>query len=98
MPVTDGRQKVDKPRFSPDGKSIYFTRDDDGSRVIRAVRFDPRAGQTQGDSFTVFDPDQPRLTLFGVNPRSLEIGIAQDKLVMLLAESASNLWVTVLEP
>ena len=98
MPVTDGRQKVDKPRFSPDGKSIYFTRDDDGSRVIRAVRFDPRSGQTQGDSFTVFDPDQSRLTLWGVNPRSLEIGIAKDKLVMLLAESTSNLWRTALEP
>ena len=96
--VTDGRQKVDKPRFSPDGKLIYFTRDDDGSRSIRAVGFDPRSGQTVGDSFMVFDSDQPRLTLFGVNPRSLEIGVAKDKLVMLLAESSSNLWVTALEP
>ena len=97
MPVTDGRSKVDKPRFSPDKKLIYFTEDRDGSRVIRAVRFDPDTGQTHGDSFTVFDPDQPHLTLFGVNPRSLEIGIAKDKLVMLLAESTSNLWVTALD-
>jgi Tol biopolymer transport system component len=98
MPVTDGRQKVDKPRFSPDGKLIYFTQDRDGSRSIRAVRFDPRSGQTLGDSFTVFDSDRPRLTLVGVSPRSLEIGIAKDKLVMLLAESTSNLWITALEP
>jgi Tol biopolymer transport system component len=96
--VTDGRQKVDKPRFSPDGKLIYFTQDDNGSRSIRAVRFDPGSGQTVGDSFMVFDSNQPRLTLFGVNPRSLEIGVAKDKLVMLLAESSSNLWITALEP
>jgi len=98
MAVTDGRHKVDKPRFSPDGKLIYFTQDRDGSRGIRAVRFDPRTGQTLGDSFPVFDSGQPRLTLFGVNPGSLEIGIAKDKLVTLLAESTSNLWMTALEP
>ena len=66
--------------------------------LIRAVRFDPRSGQTLGDSFTVFEPQQPRLTLFDVNPGTLEIGIAKDKLVMLLAERTSNLWVTALEP
>ncbi len=97
MPVTDGRHKVDKPRFSPDGRLIYFTQDREGSRGIRAVRFDPRSGQTLGDSFPVFDPDHPGLTLLGVSPRSLEIGIAKDKIVMLLAESTSNVWMTALE-
>jgi hypothetical protein len=62
------------------------------------VRFDPRTGQAVGDSFPVFESGQPRLTLFGVNPGSLEIGIAKDKLVMLLAESTSNLWMMALEP
>src|ERR1035437_2064667 len=98
MPVTDGRHKVAKPHYSPDGKLIYFTQDRDGSRSIRAVRFDPRTGQTVGASFTDFDSDQSRLTLFGVNPGSLDIGIAKDKLVMLMAERASNLWTTTLEP
>ncbi len=98
MPLTDGRHKVDKPRFSPDGKLIYFTQDGQESRGIRAAHFDPRTGQTVGDSFAVFDSGESRLTLFGVNPGSLEIGIAKDKLVMLLAERASNLWTTTIEP
>lgn len=97
MSVTDGRSKVDKPRFSPDGNLIYFTLDRDGKRGIRAIRFDPSSGQTLGDSFAVWDSDQPRLTLFDVSSRSLEIGIARDKLVMLLAERSSNLWATTLE-
>jgi Tol biopolymer transport system component len=98
MPVTDGRSKVDQPRFSPDGKLIYFTQDGDGSRGIRAIRFDPRTGETLGDSFKVFDASEPRLTLFGVSPGSQGIGIAKDKLVMLLSEKTSNLWTTALEP
>jgi Tol biopolymer transport system component len=96
--VTDGRSKVDQPRFSPDGKLIYFTQDGDGSRGVRAIRFDPRTGETLGDSFRVFDSDESRLTLFGVSPRAQGIGIAKDKLVMLLAERSSNLWTTVIEP
>jgi hypothetical protein len=51
-----------------------------------------------GDSFGVFDSDEARLTLFGVSRRSQGIGIAKDKLVMLLAERNSNLWTTVIEP
>jgi Tol biopolymer transport system component len=98
MAVTDGRGKVDQPRFSPDGKLIYFTQDGDGSRAIRAIRFDPRTGESQGDSFRVFDSGEARLTLFGISPRSQGIGIAKDKLVMLLAERTSNLWTTMLEP
>jgi hypothetical protein len=38
------------------------------------------------------------LRLFGVSVRSLELGVARDKLVTLLAESASNLWITQLTP
>ena len=98
MAVTAGRSKVDQPRFSPDGKLIYFTQDSDGSRGIRAVHFDSRTGETLGDSFRVFDSDESRLTLFGISPRSQGIGIAKDKLVMLLAERNSNLWTTMIEP
>lgn len=96
--ITDGRQKVDKPRFSPDGKLIYFIEDSEGRRAIRAVRFDPRSGRAAGDSFAVFDADQPRLTLFGVSPRSLEIGISKNKLVMLMADTTSNVWMTAITP
>ncbi len=98
LPVTDGRAKVGKPRFSPDGQFLYFTEDRDGSRAIRAVRFDSRVGKTVGESFAVWDGDMPRLRLFGVSARSLALGVATDKLVMLLAESASNLWITRLTP
>jgi hypothetical protein len=83
LPVANG----DKPRFSPDGKLIYFTRDTAGTRGIYAVRSDAR-----GEPFPVWEPRDPRLSLAAVNPAALEIGIARDKLVVLLAESNFNLW------
>jgi serine/threonine protein kinase len=97
FPVTDGRQKVDKPRFSPDGKLIYFTIDHEGSRGIMAVRFNRETGKAIGDPVLVYDFRNPRLSMFPVNLGDLEISIAQDKIVMLLAESNWNIWMAELE-
>jgi Tol biopolymer transport system component len=91
-PITDGSVKAGKPRFSPDARTIYFTFDRDGTREISAVRFDPRRGAISGEPFPVFQPPAARLSLFAVNPQALEIAVARDKLVTLLCESESTIW------
>jgi Tol biopolymer transport system component len=92
LPVTGGAAPVDKPRFSPDGGLIYFTVEGDGTRAIQAVRFDLQTGHTLGEPFAVFQPRTPRLSLFAVNSQAQEIAVAGDKLVMILCESTSNIW------
>jgi hypothetical protein len=94
VPVTDGKQRVDKPRFSPDGRLIYFTVDRTASRSIHAVRFDPEAGRPVGEPFLVYDFPSPRLSMFPIDLGALEISVAQDKLVTMLAESNWNIWMT----
>ncbi len=79
LPVATG----DKPRFSPDGGLIYF----DAYGAIYAV-----SAGTQGQPFPVWEPREPRLSLAAVNPAARDLGIARDKLVVLLAESNFNLW------
>jgi len=96
LPITDGKTLVDKPRFSPDGKLIYFTLDAEGSRSIQAVRFDPGKGRPIGEPFLVYDFRSPRLSMMPVNLGALEISVAQDKIVTLLAESNFNIWMTEL--
>jgi hypothetical protein len=54
VPVTDGKHTVDKPRFSPDGRLIYFTIDGAASRSIHAVRFDPEAVRPVGEPSATF--------------------------------------------
>jgi Tol biopolymer transport system component len=75
--------KAGDSQFSPDGRLIYFIRD----AGVFAVRRDP-----PGEPFVVWQSRDPRLSLEGVNPAALSLGIARDKLVLLLAESNSNLW------
>ncbi|HEY1495481.1 MAG TPA: hypothetical protein VGF49_13105 [Candidatus Solibacter sp.] len=79
LPVATGNN----PRFSPDGRLIYFV----ASGAIYAVRVD-----APGQPFPVWEPREPRLSLAAVNPAALDLGIARDKLVVLLAESNFNLW------
>jgi len=92
LPVTDSAAKAGKPRFSPDGRLIYFTRDGGGTREIRAVRFNPQGGVV-GEAFSVFRPPAARLSLATVNPQALEIAVARDKLVTIFCESTSNIWI-----
>jgi len=94
--IIDSRDQVDKPRFSPDGKLLYFTLDRNGSRSVQAVRFDAESGRPVGEPFLVYDFRSPRLSMLAVNLSDLELCIAQDKLVMLLAEANWNIWMTEL--
>lgn len=96
IPITDGTGHVDKPRFSPDGKLIYFTVDAEGSRSIHAVRFDPQSGHAAGEPFLVYDFHGRRLSMLPVGLGPLEMSVAQDKLVGLVAESTSNIWMAEL--
>jgi hypothetical protein len=92
LPITSESARVDKPRFSADGKLIYFTRDGEGSRSIQAIRFDTETGRPVGDHFLVFNFRGPRLSMVPVNLSPMDLAIGRDKLVTLVAESTSNIW------
>jgi Tol biopolymer transport system component len=92
LPITGAAVKAGKPRFSPDGRTIYFTLDSAGTREIEAVRFDPRTGRVLGEAFPVFRPVSARLSLLAVNPQALEIAVARDKLLTILCERISTIW------
>jgi Tol biopolymer transport system component len=93
VPLTDGAASADKPRFSPDGRLVYFVVDRAGIRGIDAVRFDPRSGSALGEPFPVFRPAAAALSLLNVNQQALDIAVAGDKLVTILCEIKSNIWI-----
>jgi Tol biopolymer transport system component/DNA-binding winged helix-turn-helix (wHTH) protein len=89
--ITDGKHFDDKPRWSPDGKTIYYVSDHDGVFNVRGVHFDSASGKPRGESFpvTVFDSPGPTV------PRQIqdvELSLTQDKLVLTMEEVSGSIW------
>jgi Tol biopolymer transport system component len=90
--VTDGKFWVDKPRWGPDGKTIYFLSRQSGFYDVWGIRFDLEKGMTVGDSFRVTDFGSPALMV----PNDMDkvgLSVTQDKLMLPLTEASGSIWV-----
>jgi Tol biopolymer transport system component len=89
--VTDGRYWEDKPRWSPDGKTLYFVSSRIGVYNIWGIRFDPTNGQPVGEAFRVTAFENPslmipeKITLVGLS-------LTRDKLVLAMEERSGGIW------
>ncbi|MGC1295821.1 MAG: winged helix-turn-helix domain-containing protein [Alloacidobacterium sp.] len=90
--ITDGKHWDDKPRWSPNGKTIYFVSRPGGFFNVWGIRFDPAAGKSVGQPFQVSKFDNPRLMI----PRWIApvgLSLTQDKLALTMAEESGNIWI-----
>jgi Tol biopolymer transport system component len=91
IPVTDGRYWDDKPRWSPDGKMIYFVSARGGAFNVWGIRFDPIDGQPVGESFQVTAFKNPTL-IIPDKINFVELSLTQDKLVLAMEERSGSIW------
>ena len=94
--ISNGEHWDDLPRFSPDGRLIYFTSDRDGFRCIWARRLDPASKSPQGDSFAVAHFHNMDLSLSGLSLNEFELSVGPGELVFPLLKQSGNIW--MLEP
>jgi Tol biopolymer transport system component len=89
--LTDGRYFEDKPRWSPDGRTVYFLSNRSGFWNLWGRRFDSRAGTHVGDPFQVshFDTSVQMIR----NLADLQIGITRDRLILPLTQASGAVWV-----
>jgi len=82
---------ADKPRWSPDGKAIYFTRNRNSYLNVWGLRFDDASGRPIGEPFQVthFDSARHRIDPFG---EGVELGVATRRLVLTLSEQTGSIW------
>jgi Tol biopolymer transport system component/DNA-binding winged helix-turn-helix (wHTH) protein len=82
----------DKPRWSPDGNTIYFISHRDGFRCIWAQRLDAETKHPTGAVLPIYHFHSNRLSPNHVGLSVLEIDVAVDKLVIDLGELTGNIW------
>jgi Tol biopolymer transport system component/DNA-binding winged helix-turn-helix (wHTH) protein len=90
--ITDGKQWDDKPRWSPDGNTIYYLSERRGFFNVWGVHFDPLKGQPQGEPFQVTTFETPTLMI----PKhivSIEFSLSEGRLVLPMAQTSGNIWI-----
>lgn len=88
--LSEGRFWDDKPRWSSDGRFLYFVSSRDGLLDVWAMRFDSDRGRP-GDPFRVTRFDDPRTMIFPA-VGAMEIAVARHRLVVPVLEVAGSIW------
>jgi Tol biopolymer transport system component/DNA-binding winged helix-turn-helix (wHTH) protein len=89
--VTDGGQWDDKPRWSPDGRTIYYVSGRDGINVW-GRRFDAAKRRPVGDPFRVTDFSGSQLLQYDFIA-NIGLSIARRKLAVTVLQSSGSVWV-----
>lgn len=92
IPVTDGKSWADKPRWSPDGKLLYFISSQTGFFNVWAVPFQGDSRWPVGKPFRVTAFANPALMMPVGDLVFLQISIAENRLVLPLEAVSGNIW------
>jgi tricorn protease-like protein len=90
--VTDRKQWDDKPRWAPDGKTVYFLSGRCGFFNLWGIHFDPTVGKVIGQPFQVSKFESAHLMISRWIP-AVGLSLTQDKLVLTMSEESGNVWV-----
>jgi Tol biopolymer transport system component len=91
IPMTDGRYFDDKPRWSPDGRVLYFLSNRAGFWNLWGRRFDPDRGLPVGEPFQVSTFDTS-LQLVRNTP-NLQLAVTRDRLIVPITQTSGAIWV-----
>ena len=90
--IVGGDEWVDKPRWAPNGRALYFISNRGSSFFnLWGIRFDPERGTRVGEPFVITKFDSPRFIL-SPNVTGTEIGISQRRAVLTMTTVTGGIW------
>jgi serine/threonine protein kinase len=91
--ITNDGSWSDKPRWSSDGKTIYFI-SNRGSMFLNVwgIRFDPAKGKPIGDPFKVTTFESPG-QMVSTRLSYLEMALGQNRLCLPITQLSGSIWV-----
>jgi hypothetical protein len=90
--VTNDKHWNDKPRWSPDGKSIYFISDRNGYYNVFRRNFDPSAGKPLGDATQITHFSDPSLMIHATMS-NVGFSITRDRLMLTVSRRNGSIWI-----
>jgi eukaryotic-like serine/threonine-protein kinase len=95
--VTDGRHIDDKPQFSSDGNTLYFTSTRDGNLCIWAQRLDPVTKHPLGPPYAYEHFHDPAGRAGAFDVWHSDLSVARDKMLINLPQVHSDTWITQMQ-
>lgn len=92
IPITDGQRLDREPRWSPDGKLLYFLSERDGFRCIWAQTLDSETKHPAGTPFPVQHFHRSRFSIRYQDTGTVGLGVARNKIVFAMGETTGNIW------
>jgi Tol biopolymer transport system component/DNA-binding winged helix-turn-helix (wHTH) protein len=90
--LTEGTYWDDKPRWSPDGKAIYFVSNRTGFFNVWKVRFDSASGKSLDQPTRVTDFESTTQMIMP-NIVHLEMSLTSDRIILPMMETSGGIWV-----
>jgi WD40 repeat protein len=88
--VTEGEYWDDEPRWSPDGRILYFSSNRTGFPNVWGIHFNSPIGKRVGEPFRVTTFEGPVHMRY---PGYVAFAIGAHRLMVNLVESSGNIWV-----
>ena len=96
--LEDGSHWVGSPRWSPDGRLLYYLSDRDEFTCIWALPLDPTTKRPAGDPFAVLHAHRDTMKMVGPNKGAFSMAIGGRRLVFNAAEMTGEVYTAMLQP
>jgi serine/threonine protein kinase len=93
IPISGKGVLLEHPRWSGDGRTIFYVSNSDGFSCIYGQKFSPERGELIGNPFAVAHFHNQRASIDNVFPRSRNLSVDGDSIYFNLGEQSSTIWI-----